>query len=185
MKFIIGGLRFFQIIFSAVILGLSINLAKGQAVGKVPATTGYGSFTGAFGIIAGTIGVAAIFVELLDGVISWVIDILAALITVASGIAFTLALKGTNCGSVVTLYDKSVLNCGTVEYQGTTFWTCGAQNSNGKEEIKSAVDSIESRCRMATADEVFMYMTFAVVVAALVVSFMNKRRKGASTNYVI
>jgi hypothetical protein len=69
-----------------VVLGLAVTLAKKQQYGAVPATTGYESFVGAFGVLAALVGFAALFVEVINGPISWAFDALAMLTSLAGGI---------------------------------------------------------------------------------------------------
>jgi len=180
MKLIVGGLRFFQILFSVVVLGLSITLAKGQNLGSVPATTGYAAFAGGFGILAGLIGIAALFVDMLNGIISWAVDALAALILLAGGISFSIGLKGTNCSRYETFYSNRLLTCGSTGKAGTdNFYAfCDAKD---KKELQIA---ITGRCKEATADDAFLYMGFVVTLAVLVASFMFGRRKGGGS-YVV
>jgi occludin/MAL family lipid-associated protein len=78
--------RYSQFLFAIIVLGLSITLAKGQVIGSVPATTGYGSFTGGLGILAAIIGFAALSTDFLEGIISWAIDGLAGVAFLAGGI---------------------------------------------------------------------------------------------------
>lgn len=75
-----------QLIFSVVVLGLSITLAKGQGIGSVPAETGYAAFTGALGIVAGLLGIVAFFLDSLDGVVTWLVDGVAGIALLAGGI---------------------------------------------------------------------------------------------------
>lgn len=75
--------RFFQIVFGAIVLGLSITAIKWQGHGSAPATTSYSAFTGAFGMLAALIGVAAIFIEALP---QRIVDALASVLFLAGGI---------------------------------------------------------------------------------------------------
>lgn len=52
--------RLFQIVFGAVVLGLSITAIEWQWVGSAPATTTYSAFAGAFGMLTALIGTAII-----------------------------------------------------------------------------------------------------------------------------
>ena len=52
----------------------------------MPATTGYGSFTGGLGILAAIVGFAALSTNFLEGIISWAIDGLAGVAFLAGGI---------------------------------------------------------------------------------------------------
>lgn len=71
---------------SAVVLGLSINLARHQVYGKVPSQTGYAAFTGALGVIATLVGIASTAVDSLRGLVTWVLDGLAGVALLAAGI---------------------------------------------------------------------------------------------------
>jgi len=179
MKPVLAGLRFFQIIFSVVVLGISITLAKGQGHGAVPATTGYAAFAGAFGILAGLVGVAALFVEFLNGIISWAFDGLAAVVLVAGGIAYAVGLKGAKCSDVSTTYNNKLLNCGTTGSGDNILYYCKVANA------KDIPGAINSRCRQATADDVFLFLAFIVTVLVLVASFVWGRKRGGGGSYVM
>lgn len=182
MQPVILGLRGFQLLFGIVILGLSITLANGQdkAIAKVPATTGYGAFCGAFGIVAALIGIAAVFVSFVPDIVSWAVDGLAALLLAAGGIAFAIGLKGVSC----SLYNdkmalNDLLNCG---WEGKRELPCpqGSCGPSCPGSTTSAVGKyMMGRCRSATADEVFLFMAFLVTAIALGFSFVM-RGKGRS-----
>jgi hypothetical protein len=182
MKIALGALRFFQLIFSAVVLGLSISLAKGQVVGSAPATTGYSGFCGAFGIIAAVIGIAAIFFEGVNGIITWIADGLAALVLLAGGIAMAIGLKGVDCGSLFSYYLNPIINCGTLDLGKDTGkgWSCLGDSVQDRQK------NIAGRCRMARADDVMLFIAFAVSLGALAASFLFARKRlGSSNNYAI
>jgi hypothetical protein len=158
---------------------LSITLAKGQGHGPVPATTGYAAFAGGFGILAGLIGVAALFFDVLNGIITWAVDALAALILLAGGIAYTIGLKGASCNKNGNFGFNKLLNCGyTGNEKGGYRFYCGQKDDN------DLVNIIIGRCKEATADDAFLYMAFVVTVAVLGASFMFGRRKGGGS-YVV
>ena len=75
-----------QILLGAVVLGLSVTLAKHQVNGAVPSETGFGTFAGAFGIIAAIIGLVAVFVESVPGIVSLAADALAAIFYLSGGV---------------------------------------------------------------------------------------------------
>jgi len=179
MKLVTGGLRFFQLIFCAVVLGLSISLAKGQGpksegFSAVPATTGYSAFAGAFGLIAGIVGVAALFVDSLNGIITWALDAVAAVFLLAGGIAMAVGLRGVNCTKTkdnsATGYNP-ILNCGSTKKGKDTFFGCDA-------------NQILSRCKMARADDVFMFLAFLVGLGALASSFLGHKGRSGRSGYV-
>ena len=78
--------RFFQILFAIIVLGLSVTMAKWQFFGKPPATTEYGAFSGGFAFLVGIIGAAAIFISAIPPIIVAGADALAAVLTLAAGI---------------------------------------------------------------------------------------------------
>jgi len=150
--------------------------------GAVPATTGYSAFAGAFGIVAGLVGIAALFVDMLNGVISWAVDGLASLILLAGGIAFAIGLKGTKCSDPTTTYSNALLNCGSVgdPHKDNYKYYCAYSDPKDKDAIKT----LSSRCREATADDAFLFMAFAVSLAALATTFVIGRKRGGGS-YVV
>lgn len=79
-------LRVIQFIFAAIVLGLSIAAVRWQHFGSVPATNGYSAFTGAFGAVAGLMGLAAIWISPLGGFLMAIVDFLATVFFLAGGI---------------------------------------------------------------------------------------------------
>lgn len=79
-------LRGLQLVFGAVVLGLSINAIQWQAIGGAPATTSYSAFAGAFCMLVALIGIAAVWINKLAGLIMAGFDTLAAVLLVAGGI---------------------------------------------------------------------------------------------------
>jgi hypothetical protein len=88
MKIIPVIARAFQVLFSALVLGLSISLIKGQKIGSAPIRQGYSAFTGAFGLAVALFGIAAVFVDSLASspFTAWVPDAVAGFAYVAGGI---------------------------------------------------------------------------------------------------
>lgn len=86
------GLRNPQLIAAAVVLGLSVTLAKHQVVEGPPAETSFASFTGGFGVFAAAVGIAAIFLEAIPSLVPLALDGLSALFFLAGGIV-SLALS--------------------------------------------------------------------------------------------
>lgn len=75
-----------KVIFGAIVLALSVTLAKHQVVGSPPAETSFFSFAGAFGIIASAIAILAIFVEKVPRIGVIAVDTLASLFYLAGAI---------------------------------------------------------------------------------------------------
>ena len=79
--------RGLQLVFAAVVLGLSIHLIRGQGIdGTTPATTSYNAFVGGFGMLAALVGIVAAFVDSLNGLIMMGLDALTAVFFLAGGI---------------------------------------------------------------------------------------------------
>ena len=77
--------RILQIIFGAIVLGLSIKAIKWQRYGSAPATTSYSAFAGAFGILTALVGIATIFMEAVPDLIMAIVDALASILFLAGG----------------------------------------------------------------------------------------------------
>ncbi|KAI2780163.1 hypothetical protein F4815DRAFT_499938 [Daldinia loculata] len=93
LKLAVLGIRGFLLLFGAVVLGLSVTLAKQQVEGAPPAETSFGSFCGAFGILVSLIGIAALFVDKIPSIVPIGADGLATALYLAGAIALTVALK--------------------------------------------------------------------------------------------
>ncbi|CEJ55968.1 hypothetical protein PMG11_02195 [Penicillium brasilianum] len=156
--------RFLQILFSVVVLGLSISLAKHQKYGKVPTQTSYAAFTGALGIIASVIGIVSLFVDRLRGVFTWVLDGVTCIALLAAGVAFSVALKGVDCNNTSTdgpTWDNPIISGGCYK-DGDTKWCADKYK-------------VHSRCVTAEADAAFMFLAFLACIGVLVVSFLTRR----------
>lgn len=140
----------------------------------MPATTDYSAFAGAFGLIAALVGIAALFVDSLNGIITWALDALAAVFLLAGGIALAVGLRGVDCTKTkdnAATGLNPILNCGTAKHGKETFYGCDA-------------DQVLSRCKMARADDVFMFLAFLVGLGALVASFLGHKGRGGRSGYV-
>jgi hypothetical protein len=87
-------LRGSQIIFSVVVLGLSVNLLKGHLVGDKPIPLGYAAFVGATSLLGAIIGIASNWVELLQGIIGAAIDGVILIINIIGGIVSCEMISG-------------------------------------------------------------------------------------------
>lgn len=198
-----GIIRGVQILFAAVVLGLSIHLIKGQRTGNAPAITNYSAFTGGFGLIVAVVGIAALFVDALSGFIIMGVDALCALFYLAGGVvsytisflfpllaqsltltlvqAVAVHLRGVSCGSSTVpngllLEDKAMLNGGCVTFDGRDM--CGYVSSD-------SYGTLQARCRESTADSAFMFFGFAVCVGAVVAAFFSKGRSGGGRGGIV
>nr|POF04597.1 hypothetical protein CFP56_56078 [Quercus suber] len=170
--------RAFQILFGVIVLALSIVAIEWQVFGSAPATTGYGAFTGAFCILIGLIGCAAVFIEALPSVAVAAADGLAAVLLLAGGIAFAVQIRGVSCGSSqeagLSMVRNFLMN-GGCKGKGDN-QVCGiAKDAN---TAKEALSHLESHCRTIEADTVFLFLGFIACVGAAALCFMGSRRGG-------
>ncbi|KAI0480750.1 hypothetical protein GGR56DRAFT_627438 [Xylariaceae sp. FL0804] len=181
-------LRGFLLLFGAVVLALSVTLAKQQAVGSPPTETSFSSFCGAFGILATLIGILAIFVEKVPAFGVMAVDGLASVFYLAGAIALTVALHPVgSCTSHSLLQrslrlDNKLLNGGCKHEKGLTGLYCpnagsGTSDSNGD-------NYTSGRCQRVQVDYVFEYLGFLFGVGIILTTFLLRRRGGGSRAYV-
>lgn len=79
-------LRAFQALFGLVTLGLAATLIRDHHRGSLPSSLGFTAFVGGITILAALIGIAAVWLEFLDGIIGLAVDGLVAVLNIAGGI---------------------------------------------------------------------------------------------------
>jgi len=121
------------------------------------------------------IGVAAFFVNALDGLVMWALDGLASLCFLAGGIALAVGVKGTNCSNPETFANSKIILSG---------WLGLHYDYNGKNAKKDLTNLWESRCRRADVDATFTFLALLISVALIAVGFMHHKKGGRSTSYV-
>lgn len=161
---VIAILRSLQMLCGIVVLSLSVELVKGQIVGSAPATTGYDAFVGGFLMLDCIIGMTALGVSFLAGPVSWVIDALVALTTLAGGIATAVQLHDVNCGDAEGMLVNNLVNGGLPKYTGSP------------DTALHYINQLPTRCKMDKADTAFMFFGFATTVACIIVGFMHYKR---------
>ncbi|KAJ6023877.1 hypothetical protein N7540_004674 [Penicillium herquei] len=167
MQLFTGIARAFQLLFTVVVLGLSVSLARAQGHGSVPAQTGYAAFAGALGVLVSLVGIAALFIESLSGIIAWALDAFASIALLVGGIIYAVALKGVNCSKPEEYaWDNVLVSGGCEKYKGDKY--CYTLTVHGKSAVKS-------HCISAEADTAFMFLGFLACLAALVVGFLTRR----------
>ncbi|KAJ5633239.1 hypothetical protein N7490_009578 [Penicillium lividum] len=166
MQLATGISRVFQLAFSVVVLGLSIAIARQQYIGSVPSQTGYAAFAGALGVLVSIIGVVALWVESLSGIIIWVLDGVAAVALLAAGIVYAVTLKGVSCSDspsgYASAWDNPLIS--------------GGCTGKGKDKICYSGNVVQSRCKRAEADCAFMFLAFVASLAVLIASFLSRNR---------
>ena len=76
-----------QLIFGAIVLGLSITLIKGQIFGSAPSQTDFSAFAGGWAMFVALLGILATTIfGALEGIPILALDVLATLFLLAAGI---------------------------------------------------------------------------------------------------
>jgi hypothetical protein len=80
-------IRGFQILFAAVVLGLSVGMIRGQWEGlNSPISLRYTAFVGGVSFLGGVIGIATEWISVLQGMVGLIIDGLITLLNIAGGV---------------------------------------------------------------------------------------------------
>ncbi|KAI1337583.1 marvel domain-containing protein [Xylariaceae sp. FL0016] len=168
-----------KLLVGVIVLSLSVTLAKHQQYGSVPAETGFNGFVGAVAIIASIVGLFSLFMENIKGTLVMGFDFLVALLYLAAGIAYAIALKSVpSCSSnedyaKAERYENKILNRGC-KGSGMSKY-CAYGDSPG-------TDDTSSRCQMARADYVFEFIGFIFVMAMVAFGYVLNRRGGSMTS---
>jgi len=170
-------LRFVQVVFAAVVLGLSAVVVKNQIVGSNPAIN-YATFTGAFGMIAAIVGCPAFFIEPLTGLVMSAVDALASLFFLAGGIAIAVKLRGIDCSS------KNVENWAKMSLNDMLNGGCLKIKGQKRCAYEGDLGELSSRCKEVRADSVFQFFSFLVCIACAVLALYAMKR-GTSRKGVI
>ncbi|KAK3398849.1 marvel domain-containing protein [Sordaria brevicollis] len=168
------GLRGLQILFGAVIVGLSAHFITSQRIGSAPTTTKYSVFTGAYGIIEGLFGIAALFASFIPDVVVLGADAVGALVLLAGGIAWAIGTRSVSCTDIRKadkIVNNDLLNQGKQKYKGE--WIYGIFHDNPSE--KEAWSRLQDSCKRGLADEIFQFLGFAVLVGLVVVGWLRWR----------
>ncbi|KAI8634398.1 hypothetical protein F5Y19DRAFT_470584 [Xylariaceae sp. FL1651] len=172
---IIGiGLRAVLLLAAAVVLGLSVTLAKYQKYGSVPPETGFSIFVGTIGFFASTVGMATMWFDRINGKILIGLDMFVAVLYFAAAISFTVGLRGvssctsTHDNAVYSRITNQILSGGCVETDKGLL-CLNAFSSDGK-------DLTPSRCYMAHTDYIFEYAGFLLGFAMAGLSYILYRR---------
>ncbi|KAI8966261.1 marvel domain-containing protein [Daldinia sp. FL1419] len=179
LKIAVLGVRGFLLLFGAVVLGLSVTLAKQQNQGSPPAETSFGSFCGAFGILVSLIGAAALFFDKIPSIVSLGADGLATALYLAGAISLTVALKSvTSCTSDDDFIKYERANNKLLD------GGCPVDTDVFCRDMPKP-DDLKGRCQRVQADYVFEYLAFVFGVAIIALTFFLNRGKGSrSAAYV-
>ncbi|EAA32654.1 hypothetical protein GE21DRAFT_6701 [Neurospora crassa] len=169
------GLRGLQILFGAVIVGLSAQFITAQKVGSAATTTQYSVFTGTYAILEGFLGIVALFLSSFPDIVVLGADAIGALVLLAGGIAWAVETRGFSCTDPTKakkILDNNLLNQGKRKYKGD--WYYGILY--GDPSAETAWSRLQSSCKKGLADEVFQFLAFAVLVVLLVVGWIRWRK---------
>ncbi|KAI0452950.1 hypothetical protein F5B21DRAFT_505857 [Xylaria acuta] len=173
------GLRAFLLLIAAVVLGLSVTLARHQAIGQVPPQTGFGTFAGAAGFFASVFGMAALWFDHIDGKILMGLDTVVSFLYLAGAVSLTVALQSvSSCTSMsdesqYNRYINKILNGGCIHIEKGPLCP-HAVSSDGK-------DLTPGRCQTVQADYVFEYVGFIFGFAMVFLGYVLNRRGGGGT----
>jgi len=159
--------RIIQLVFSIIVLALSIKLIKGQNYGGSPATTSYAAFVGGLGIVVAVFGVLSqILAALRDSIIIAIVDLLASLFFLAGGVAMAVALgPGVNsCNNKLYRENNKIIDGGLTGPDHDLFF--------GPTPLKS-------RCEMAQATAAFEFLGLVAFLASAILMFLASRKKVA------
>ncbi|KAI1085492.1 marvel domain-containing protein [Whalleya microplaca] len=179
LKIVTFAVRGFLLLFGAVVLGLSVTLAKQQEVGSPPSETSFGTFCGAFGLLISLIGLTALWIDKIPEIVVIGGDGLASALYLAGGIALTIALKPvTSCtaGDDLNRFHRAqnkLLTGGCQEVANHN--VCPGFTDEGQ---------LSSRCQRVQADYVFQYLAFIFGISIVALTFFIRKRGGTSAAYV-
>ncbi|KAL4745424.1 hypothetical protein BDW72DRAFT_58736 [Aspergillus terricola var. indicus] len=170
--------RIFQAISAIIVLGISVDLARGQdtRVQSVPPATGYAAFCGGFGTLVSLIGTISLFISSLEGLITLALDALSGVTMLASGIAYAVLLRHADCSNVYyseATWRNELLSGGCMKIGDSIGCQYGGRENEGK---------LKSRCISAKADTAFMFISFVACVGIVGYSFFA-RGKGKGVSY--
>ncbi|KAK7436965.1 hypothetical protein Landi51_12336 [Colletotrichum acutatum] len=170
-------LRVLQGIMAIVVLGLSVDLVKGQKIGDAPTTTKYSTFTGGFGLAVAVLGLLSVFIDAIPALVVMATDALSGVLLLGGGIAFAIGLRGVACDEKhwKAIGHNNIINGGKFKQDGQWYLAPGMTD-----------DVLLERCRKATADQAMQFVTFGFALATIVLVFLVLKNGsgGRNTNYV-
>lgn len=145
-----------------------------------------------FSIIAGSLGLIAVFIDRIPSLVPMIADGFGALFFLAGGIAWAVAMKGQTCteASLRKLYDNAILNQGCPPNQkvssneGPYCYVAGDQKADGWPLTDLWPNPLKGLCQKAFANETFQFVGFASFVILIGLGFLQAKRKGSKPSFV-
>ncbi|KAJ4383965.1 hypothetical protein N0V86_000809 [Didymella sp. IMI 355093] len=171
-----------QALFAIIVFGLSCSLIKGHEEGTLPSTLGFAAFIGGLSFIAAILGIASHWLRILQGQLGLLVDPVVAGINLAGGILMAIKMKKVSCGDIEsygmddgeqtglhdTLWNEII--CGGVKkIKGQRYPDCHYYTIND-------LGTTMSRCKMASADSAFMFLTAILVAGVATLGWMRLKR---------
>ncbi|KAI0423986.1 hypothetical protein F5Y09DRAFT_354111 [Xylaria sp. FL1042] len=172
-------MRAILLLISAVILGLSVSMAKYQATGPVPASTSFSIFSGAAGFFASTVGMAALWYDRIHIKILFGLDTIMSFFFLAAAITITLALKTIQ--SCTSRAEDAEYNRSTNEILSGGCIVIDNEPVCLHCHTLDGTDLTPGRCNMARADSAFQYVGSILAVAMMVIAYLLSRRGRGGT----
>ncbi|KAF9735401.1 hypothetical protein PMIN06_002613 [Paraphaeosphaeria minitans] len=170
-------LRGFQILFAAVVLGLSVGMIKGQGPGlNSPISLRYTAFVGGVSFLTAIVGIASEWISILQGMVGLVIDGLVTLLNIAGGVLLAIQIGVPKCSDTspenqLDLYHNHLFNGGC--YKELKKIEGESQCWNGQAGRQG---QLNARCKEAQADTVFLFFTVAVVLMSATMTFLRQKK---------
>ncbi|KAL2878598.1 hypothetical protein SGCOL_006068 [Colletotrichum sp. CLE4] len=166
-----------QGIMAIVVLGLSIDLVKGQKIGDAPTTNKYSTFTGGFGLVVAVLGLISVFIDAIPALVVMAADALSGVFLLGGGIAFAIGLRGVACNNKhgADIVNSDIINGGRYKKNGDWYYSPDATD-----------EFLLERCKKATADQAMQFVTFGFALTTIILVFLvwKNGRGGRRTNYV-
>ncbi|KAF2440785.1 hypothetical protein P171DRAFT_395514 [Karstenula rhodostoma CBS 690.94] len=170
-------LRGFQVLFAAVVLGLSVGMIKGQGPGlNSPISLRYTAFVGGVSFLTAIIGIAAEWISVLQGMVGLVIDALVTLLNIAGGVLLAIQIGVPKCSDAsdenrLKLYHNHLFNGGC--YKDLPKVADELQCWNG---FDGREGQLNARCKEAQADTVFLFFTVAILLVSATMTFLRTKK---------
>ncbi|KAL6705875.1 hypothetical protein ACN47E_006335 [Coniothyrium glycines] len=165
--------RGLQMLFGIVVLGIAITLLKGHKQGALPASLAFAAVTGAVSVVAAGVCLAASRFDFIHEQLVAVIDGVVFLLNTAGGIFLAIKLKGVSCKikandyeDAKDMFDNNILCGGGVGHDMNRCYYA----TIGEWGI------INRRCRQATADSAFMFLTALTLGIAAALAFLRMKK---------